>query len=144
MTPADTQAEEQLRYPIPDGMRRRATTLGVWMRFVGICQACGAGLVLFSYGWTLFMSLPSVLASLVHVDFVPLLLTALVVSFFGMLLHQALLLQSAADHLTDIGDEPEDAHDHLILAFTRLRRVFVIDLVLSVLILAKSLLKVLS
>jgi hypothetical protein len=133
MREVDTGEVEPLRYPIPDGLQRRATKLAKWMRIVGIFQACLAGLAFVLFG----IGAISVLIRLgpLHVENIVLLL---LLGMLAMLFRQALLLQSAADHLTDLGGEPEDAHDHLNLAFSRLRPVFVIDLVIGVLMLVRN------
>src|SRR5689334_16142748 len=44
MREVDTGEVEPLRYPIPDGLQKRAATLAKWMRIVGIFQACLAAL----------------------------------------------------------------------------------------------------
>jgi hypothetical protein len=132
MREVDTGEVEPLRYPIPDGLQKRAAILAKWMRIVGIFQACLAGLafVLMGIGAiTAIIAYPTALANIVVV---------LLLGMLAMLFRQALLLQSAADHLTDIGGEPDDAHDHLNLAFSRLRPVFIIDLVIGVLMLVRN------
>ncbi len=132
MREVDTGEVEPLRYPIPDGLQKRAATLAKWMRIVGIFQACLAALafVLMGIGaLTAIIAYPTAPANIVVV---------LLLGMLAMLFRQALLLQSAADHLTDIGGEPDDAHDHLNLAFSRLRPVFIIDLVIGVLMLVRN------
>lgn len=133
MREVDTGEVEPLRYPIPDALQQRAASLGKWMRIVGIFQACLAGIafVLFGLG---ALSAVFNFGALDPRNIVVLLLLGML----AMLFRQALMLQSAADHLTDLSGEPEDAHDHLNLAFTRLRVVFVIDLVIGVLLLLRN------
>lgn len=137
MREVDTGEVEPLRYPIPDGLQRHAAVLGKWMRVVGIFQACLSGLAFAFMGLGAFFSLlrPGAFSGHYLVANIVLLL---LLGMLAMLFRQALLLQSAADHLTDLSGEPEDAHDHLNLAFSRLRPVFVIDLVIGALMLLRN------
>lgn len=133
MREADTSESEPLRYPIPDGLQRRSAWLAKWMRIVGMFQAGLAGLAF------LYSGIASITGVFTRGIFTAgsIIMLLLLVSL-GILFRQALLLLAAADHLADIGGEPEDAHDHLNLAFTRLRPVFVIDLLIGLLMLVSN------
>jgi len=133
MREAAPSEPEPLRYPIPDGLQRRSAWLAKWMRIVGMFQAGLAGLA-FLYSGIVSITGVFTLGIFSAGSIIMLLLLAAL----GILFRQALLLLAAADHLADIGGEPEDAHDHLNLAFTRLRPVFVIDLVIGLLMLVSN------
>jgi hypothetical protein len=137
MKEVDTGEVEPLRYVIPDGLQKRALVLGKWMRIVGIFQACIAGLAFAFIGFGAITTIFEVGLFETAVLLV-LVLVVLLLGMLAMLFRQALLLQSAADHLIDLSAEPADAHDHLNLAFSRLRPVFVIDLVIGVLMLVRN------
>jgi hypothetical protein len=132
MREVDTGEVDLVRCPVPDGLRERGGRLARWMRVVGLAQAGCAGLtlaiMLVSAG--VFVQFRYELGEGV--------VLGLVVVMLLLLFRQGLLLQSAAEHLTDIDAEPEDAHDHLQLAFSRLRGVFVLDLALGVLMLLRN------
>jgi hypothetical protein len=120
------------RYPIPDGLRERAAGLAKWMQTVGILQTCCAGLA-----FALFScSVIGIVAGAVPLPVV--IITVIVLAMLAILVRQGLLLQSAADHLKSLGDEPDDAHDHLQLAFARLRPMFAIDVALGVMLLLRN------
>jgi hypothetical protein len=121
------------RVPIPDGLQTRALVLGKWMRIVGIFQAVASGLAIVFIGIGALSMVTSGLGFTIAMLIVVLLLGVLALCF-----RQALLLQSAAEHLVDLSSEPEDAHDHLSLAFSRLRHVFVIDAVVAVLLVLRN------
>jgi len=122
-----------MRYPIPNGLQRRAADLAKWMRIVGMFQASlgGLGFLVLGVG-TLTLILRLGLFDPIN------LVSLLVLGMLAMLFRQALLLQSAAEHFADIHSEPEDAHDHLHLAFSRLHPVFIIDLVIGCLMLVRN------
>ncbi|MEM6992435.1 MAG: hypothetical protein AAF721_18120 [Myxococcota bacterium] len=102
------------------------------MGLVGMFQAVAAGLA------GLF-TLLGVFGSLSHGDTVVTLVSVLLFGFCAVYFRQALLLQSAADHFKDVRSEPEEAHDHLVIAFQRLKPVFVLDLVAVSLMASRSL-----
>jgi hypothetical protein len=130
MSEADTSGAEPLRYPIPHGLQRRSAWLAKWMRIVGMFQAGVAGLAF------LYLGIVSIAAVFTLGIFsASNIIMLLLLAALAILFRQALLLLAAADHLSDIGGEPEDAHDHLNLAFTRLRPVFMIDLAIGLLML---------
>ncbi|MBC8068405.1 MAG: hypothetical protein IAG13_08735 [Deltaproteobacteria bacterium] len=133
MREVDTGDVEPLRYAIPHGLQKRARVLGKWMRLVGFFQACVAGLAFAMLGF-------GAVSSIIRLGVFQLsnVLMLLLLGMLAMLFRQALLLQFAADHFTDISAEPADAHDHLNLAFSRLRPVFVIDLAIGVLMLLRN------
>jgi hypothetical protein len=124
------------RYPIPTAIAGRVAAIAKWMRTVGIIQSVFSGLAFLAFGFSLLTSFGKfgmlgaavVLASLIGLFFT------------GVYFRQALMLQSAAEHLAEVQSDPDDAHDHLVLAFTRLRTVFVLDLVAASLWLTRDLL----
>jgi hypothetical protein len=125
-------AADPPRYPIPDGLREKAAGLAKWMKIVGILQTCCAGLA-----FALFSC--SAVAMVSAIPYWPVLLvTALLLAMLGILVRQGLLLQSAAEHLEGLRDEPEDAHDHLQLAFARLRPMFAIDVAVGALLVLRN------
>jgi hypothetical protein len=125
-------AADPPRYPMPDGLREKAAGLAKWMQIVGILQTCCAGLA-----FALFScSAVAIVSSDAHWSLV--LITAILLAMLGILVRQGLLLQSAADHLKGLGDEPDDAHDHLQLAFARLRPMFAIDVAVGVLLVLRN------
>jgi hypothetical protein len=133
MREVDTGEVVPLRYALPNALQKRALVLGKWMRLVGIFQACVAGLAFALLGFGAVTTI--IQLGVFHLGNVLLLL---LLGMLAMLFRQALLLQSAADHFTDLTAEPDDAHDHLNLAFSRLRPVFVIDLAIGVLMLLRN------
>lgn len=123
---------DPLRYPIPDSLRTGADGLAKWMQIVGILQTCCAGLA-----FALF-SCSAVAMVQRNVPWALLIITMIVLAMLAILVRQGLLLQSAADHLKGLGEEPDDAHDHLQLAFARLRPMFMIDVALGALLLLRN------
>jgi hypothetical protein len=128
----DEPTDEPQRYPIPDALRGHAEGGAKWMQIVGIIQACCAGL-----GFALFTcaAVPLVTGT---APWPLLLVTLLMLTMLAILVRQGLLLQSAADHLKALGEEPDEAHDHLQLAFARLRPMFAIDVALGALLLLRN------
>ncbi|MBK6918830.1 MAG: hypothetical protein IPH07_15670 [Deltaproteobacteria bacterium] len=132
MREVDTGEVALVRYPVPDGLRERGGRLARWMRLVGLVQAACAGLAL-----AIMVVSAGVFVQLRY-DGADGLVLAMWVVMLLLLFRQGLGLQSAAEHLIDIGEEADDAHDHLQLAFSRLRSVFVLDLALGVLMLVRN------
>lgn len=122
-----------MRYPIPDSLRTGATGLAKWMQIVGILQTCCAGLA-----FALLSCSAVALVTSARVPTAVVIIPLIMLVMCGILVRQGLLLQSAADHLKGLGDEPDDAHDHLQLAFMRLRTMFAIDVALGVLLLLRN------
>ena len=125
-----------VRYPIPIQIAGRVAGIAKWMRTVGIIQSVFSALAFLVLGFTL-------VASIGHFDglgaFV-VLASVIGLVFCGVYFRQALMLQSAAEHLAEVRSDPDDAHDHLVLAFTRLRTVFVLDVIAASLWLSRDLL----
>lgn len=120
------------RYPIPDGLRDRAAGLAKWMQIVGILQTCCAGL-----GFA-FFSCGAIAIVQGTLPWPVVMITIILMVVLGFLVRQGLLLQSAADHLKSLGEEPAEAHDHLQLAFARLRPMFAIDVAIGALLLLRN------
>jgi hypothetical protein len=127
---------QAVRYPIPTQIAGRVAGIAKWMRTVGIIQSVFSGLAFLMFAFSLLTSFGrfGVLGAAV-------VLASLVGLFFtGVYFRQALMLQSAAEHLAEVQTDPDDAHDHLVLAFSRLRTVFMLDLVAASLWLTRDLL----
>lgn len=129
----DESTAEPTRYPIPDSLRTGSAGLAKWMQIVGVLQTCCAGLgfALLSCSAVGMMTSDRIPATLLLIPVILLVMCA-------VLVRQGLLLQSAADHLKSLGEEPDDAHDHLQLAFSRLRTMFAIDVAVGVLLLLRN------
>jgi hypothetical protein len=126
------ETEEPERYPIPDALRGHAEGVAKWMQIVGIIQTCAAGL---AFALFTCAAVPMVTGA---APWPLVVVTLLVLTMLAILVRQGLLLQSASDLLKALGDEPDDAHDHLQLAFARLRPMFAIDVALGVLLLLRN------
>jgi hypothetical protein len=127
---------QAVRYPIPTQIAGRVAGISKWMRTVGIIQSVFSGLAFLAFAFTLVTSLGrfGVLGA------AAVLASGIGLVFSGVYFRQALMLQSAAEHLAEVRSDPDDAHDHLVLAFTRLRTVFVLDVVAASLWLSRDLL----
>ncbi|TPV96916.1 MAG: hypothetical protein B7733_02285 [Myxococcales bacterium FL481] len=118
--PMSSHADTPRRLALPLRLHDHLASVGKWMRLLGIAQAVGSIGGLFIAA---FVSMTLVTAGAG--------VAALVFAATGLLLalglRQALLLLAASDHFVDSLVEPNEAHEHLVLAFERLRPVFVID-----------------
>jgi hypothetical protein len=99
-------------------------SLGKWMKLLGIAQAAASlGLLFFvAYGSLAVITEGSPILAVVGAG---------VAVLLALFLRQALALLAAADHFAHTEVEPAEAHEHLVLAFQRLRPVFVIDAALA-------------
>lgn len=117
MLTADSTADSA-RHPIPDSLRLRAEGLARWMKLVGLLQTSAAGIAFAFVSCDAIAGINNGPAVFVEV---------MMLGMLAMLVRQGLLLQSAAEHLKSLDGDPEDAHDHMKLAFARLRPIFLID-----------------
>lgn len=108
------------RVALPLRLHEHMASLGNWMKLLGIAQAVGSIGGLFIGA---FAAMTLVTAGAGGAAIVLGVLTLLLALFF----RQALLLLAAADHFAETASDVDSAHEHVVLAFERLRPVFVID-----------------
>jgi hypothetical protein len=119
-----------LKLPLDHDGSDAITRLARWMRIVGTIQIALAGMCL------LLWSALALIGGAMLGGAVGMLVALIPIIGFGVWLLQGLRTQAAGEQLKNLAE----AHDidYLELAFTRLRTVFIIDIIIAVLRLANG------
>lgn len=119
-----------LKLPLDHDGTEAISRLARWLRIVGTIQIALAGMCL------LLFSVFALIGGAMLGGSVGMLITLIPIIGFGVWLLQGLRTQAAGEQLKNLAE----AHDidYLELAFTRLRIVFIIDIIIAVLRLANG------
>jgi fatty acid desaturase len=118
------------RLPLDQDGADAISRLARWMRIVGTIQMAFAGMCL------LVFSLLALVGGAMLGGGMGMLLALIPIIGFGVWLLQGLRTQAAGEQLKNLAESHEI--DYLELAFTRLRVVFIIDIIIAVLRLANG------
>jgi hypothetical protein len=124
------QAMADLKLPLDHDGTEAISRLARWLRIVGTIQIALAGMCL------LLFSVFALIGGAMLGGSVGMLITLIPIIGFGVWLLQGLRTQAAGEQLKNLAE----AHDidYLELAFTRLRIVFIIDIIIALLRLANG------
>jgi hypothetical protein len=113
------------KLPLDDQDASAVQRLGRWMRVVGTIQLAISGMFL------LFLLLGFSCGVMAggHEEPAAMLVSVVMIALFGVVLYQGLRIQAAGEQFKNLADEREV--DYLEIAFTRLKTVFVLDLIIG-------------
>jgi hypothetical protein len=114
------------KLPLDDREVEAVQRLGRWMRVVGTIQLAISGMFL------LFFLLTSACGFVAGGGALAMLIMAIPLAMASVALLQGLRIQSAGEQFKNLAEERDI--DYLEIAFTRLKTVFVIDVVIGVLL----------